>query len=841
MTIPLPLPVFVYLIGPPHPATGKLPKTPIGASGHPADPATAGHAGGLEHVAACRAAGHTATPGIYLPARSPWALVDIDGGCDMRTGTLSPAAQAWLSVNPTAWREWSISGTGLHILARVPAGWDYAHITAIPGGDLYSQLRGMALGYAGAGDPDAVLCVPPGISLSASAGHDWQAAIAAGVLPTWDGYTDDAELLERFQSARGSALARFSGALTNAALYAGDVPAEADRSQIDAQLAERLAWWTGADAARVLRFMRDSGLSRDKWDREDYLQRTVAHACAQIRKDGKCYQRPAVASAAAPVLPALPVPLATPPLPTETPGMHTARAIIAAASTLQELEQAAARIAGMGLECTRYEHKDLQQRIKQHACTALNASGFTIADARAMLPLHAGGAGAAVAASPDWVAEWCYLSSSNTFFYRGYPDAISKEAAERMMIRLYRDTLPLLASGKHQSPTDLFFSVWDGPTAWTHAYLPGRNELIDMQGVPYYNTYDPATIPETATEYQPSAALGLERIEMHISLMCDKRHEVFKNLMQWLANAVLRPGSKTPWAPLIQGAQGSGKSFLGYMLRKALGDRLFYRNGVLAADPAGHVQIVGPSDISNSGGFTDWAVGKAVTVLDEIYVSGGRKWDVDNTMKAFLTEPLVSINRKGAGMLKNYPNVSNYLAFTNHRDAVPMGEATRRWFVLFTSMLDAMLFESGSYMEREYFPALWHALVEDVTAGELRLWLSKWLVPTLPYRAPVTRERSAMAEEADSDLTSIVREYANGHAVIAIEHLSAHLLTKGVRSTGRKELRRALAECGFQRWQGGGDNGRTRLGDSITKVTLFTQPHLNNVDSSLNLLSFLTP
>lgn len=838
--LPIALPAFVWLLPGTDPKTGRLIKTPIGASGYETDPAKAGHGAAVEHLAAIRAAGHAATLGLYLPAQSPWAFVDIDGDCDMRTGMLSAAAQAWLQYNPTAWREWSVSGTGLHIIARVPAGWDYSHTTKIPGGDLYSQMRGMALGYCGAGDPNAVLQVPPGIPLAQSAGHDWDAAVSQGVMPTWDGYTDDAELIERFTAARGSALARFSGALTNEQLYNGEVPEGADRSQIDSQLAERLSWWTGADAERVLRLMLQSGLVRDKWhDRLDtYLQRTIAHACTTVRRDGKCYQRPAPA----PVLTPPPVPLATPPLPTEAPGMHTARAIIAGASTLQELESACARIAGMELETTKYEWKDLQQRVKQHANTALNASGFTIADARQMLPLVRGGSTSdgPATGSPDWLQDWCYLASTNTFFYRKYPDPISKEATERMMLRMYRDTLPLTATGKHQSPTELFFATWDGPTAWTHSYLPGRDSIVDMQGVPYCNTYDPGTIPATASAYtSPGASMALQNIQTHLYLVCDKRDSVFMTFMQWLANATLRPGAKTPWAPLIQGSQGSGKSFVGFMIRKALGDHLFYQNGVLAADPAGHVRVVGPNDILNSGGFTDWAVGRAVTIIEEIYVTGGRKWDVDNGMKAFLSEPLVSINRKGAGMLTNFPNVCNYLALTNHRDAVPMDNSARRWLVMFTTMLDALLFESAQYMANTYFPALWDSLITGVTGSELRLWLSQWLTPTLPSRAPATRERSAMAEESDSDLTSAVREYARGHAVVSIEHVSAHLLTRGHRALGRKELRRALAECGYQRWQGGGDNGRIRLADTAQRVTLYTQPHLNNEANGAILLSFL--
>src|SRR5262249_5774311 len=46
----------------------------------------------------------------------------------------------------------------------------------------------------------------------------------------------------------------------------------------DLSLCCKLAFWTGKDAARLDSLFRQSGLMRDKWNREDYRQRAIARA-----------------------------------------------------------------------------------------------------------------------------------------------------------------------------------------------------------------------------------------------------------------------------------------------------------------------------------------------------------------------------------------------------------------------------------------------------------------------------------------------------------------------------------------------------------------------------------
>ena len=54
-----------------------------------------------------------------------------------------------------------------------------------------------------------------------------------------------------------------------------------DESSADMALAQYLAFWTGKNCERIKNLMLNSGLVREKWDRPDYLTRTIQKACAQ--------------------------------------------------------------------------------------------------------------------------------------------------------------------------------------------------------------------------------------------------------------------------------------------------------------------------------------------------------------------------------------------------------------------------------------------------------------------------------------------------------------------------------------------------------------------------------
>jgi hypothetical protein len=92
----------------------------------------------------------------------------------------------------------------------------------------------------------------------------------------------DEELLERARSAKNGA--KFD------ALWRGDASGYGSQSEADLALCGMLAFWTGGDPGRLDRLFRSSGLMREKWERADYRERTVAAAissCAEFYEPSK--------------------------------------------------------------------------------------------------------------------------------------------------------------------------------------------------------------------------------------------------------------------------------------------------------------------------------------------------------------------------------------------------------------------------------------------------------------------------------------------------------------------------------------------------------------------------
>jgi hypothetical protein len=78
---------------------------------------------------------------------------------------------------------------------------------------------------------------------------------------------DDSEIIGKALAARDGG--KFSQ------LWEGDYSDYPSQSEADLALCTKLAFWVGADPQRIDALFRKSGLVRDKWDRDDYRERTI--------------------------------------------------------------------------------------------------------------------------------------------------------------------------------------------------------------------------------------------------------------------------------------------------------------------------------------------------------------------------------------------------------------------------------------------------------------------------------------------------------------------------------------------------------------------------------------
>lgn len=230
--------------------------------------------------------------GFLFTRDDPFWFVDIDK-C-LVDGKWSTLSQDVLAMFPGCYVEVSQSGTGLHIFGSGKPSSDHACKAIEHGLEFYTEHRFVALtGMHAAGDA-ATLVSPDRFIERFMARAVVEQSLGWTTEPVEEyHHLNDEELIKRALRS-GGAGSIFGERATFADLWNCNerVLCRAfphseqpfDRSSADAALAQHLMFWTGRNCERTRELMRQSELRRDKYDREDYLIRTIERAC-NLQKD----------------------------------------------------------------------------------------------------------------------------------------------------------------------------------------------------------------------------------------------------------------------------------------------------------------------------------------------------------------------------------------------------------------------------------------------------------------------------------------------------------------------------------------------------------------------------
>ena len=223
-----------------------------------------------EAVRACKEEGYGGI-GFVFTSEDDLCGVDLDGCLDPVTGEIEP--WAWTIIEKLdSYTEISPSGTGVHILVRgeLPAGrnrkgrfeaYDRGRYFTVTGKHLAGTSQTIERRQEELG-----VVVRRVFGEDSANGHTKSVAAAETV----DNGLSNDEIIQKALAA--SNRARFSR------LWNGDTDEYGSHSEADLALCGMLAFWTGGDAARIDTLFRQSGLYREKWDRKDYRNRTIAEA-----------------------------------------------------------------------------------------------------------------------------------------------------------------------------------------------------------------------------------------------------------------------------------------------------------------------------------------------------------------------------------------------------------------------------------------------------------------------------------------------------------------------------------------------------------------------------------
>lgn len=251
-------------------------------------------------------------PAFVLTEDCGYFCLDIDNALAASGADWNEQAKKLCRRLSGAYVEVSQSGTALHIWGRCTF-WPKRSIRNTKKSlELYSEKRFIVLGDHGQGDPDmdctglmSSICAeffPAKSGDTDEEGMEWTIAPCEG----WSGPDDDDELIA-LALERRSWSALFGGNVYFSDLWDGNAEALAqqwpregggyDASSADASLAARLAFFTGKNCQRISELMQRSALKRPKWDREDYLPRTILNACRmqeRVLNDLRYRKNPAV-------------------------------------------------------------------------------------------------------------------------------------------------------------------------------------------------------------------------------------------------------------------------------------------------------------------------------------------------------------------------------------------------------------------------------------------------------------------------------------------------------------------------------------------------------------------
>lgn len=488
----------------------------------------------------------------------------------------------------------------------------------------------------------------------------------------WRGPTDDDDLIRRAMMSQSAASA-FGGRVCFADLWQANeealakaYPSSTDRwnaSQADAALASHLAFWTGRHGERVLRLMLRSGLVRDKWDREDYLPRTIAEILA----------RPGDVLKDKPTAPAQVTPAAT----------DAPRQRLVVGETFMGLEEQQNLFAG---------------------CVYVINAGKVLTPGGMMLD-----------------------QGQFKAVYGGYTFLLDK-----VNDRTTRNAWECFTESQALRP----------PRAETICFKPDQSPaaIIDDAGKTRVNTWWPAKVRRVAGDAGPFLR--------HLAKMLPNERDR-TILLSYMAACVQYKGVKFQWCPVLQGAEGNGKSTLLAVVSEAVGQH--YTHWPKAEDLA--------SD------FNGWQANKVFIAVEELKHKDHRKADevIENFHLLVAGGRGTSIQFKGVDQV-SMAVCANVMAATNSRGAIRKTRDTARRFCIFYMAQQNYADIVAAGMGGDYFPRLYDWFNKEdgwaIVAELLHTYpiADEFNPATTVNRAPDTSSTEAVIEESRGGVEQQIAE-----------------------------------------------------------------------------------
>lgn len=720
-------------------------------------------------AAQCAQLGAQYRVGLWLAPASNFFFIDLDDDAVDANGNLTPLAAQIAApfIHAGCYFEPSSSGRGAHVIGRCSVALpEHANSRKrVHPHEFYTRDRGCVLttgNWHGDWNVDAGALLPAMLAeyFPPRIASDTLVALGDGPRKEWRGPVDDDDLIRKMLGAAGSAAARMQGKVSLAKLWAGECE---HNSESDMALAAHLAFWTGADVERTERLMMRSGIKRDKWFemRRDvtYLRQTVINCCVST---ANVYQEPIRLDTASLLL-GTPKPIVTPPVLQPLAAMSVdSDGVIQDATVVQDwwavTDDAVKRINEAGTVRELYDvvfpsisaggfppvHANTLVQTSLRKLDSMGAKQAIVTVRSLLSPPRDLTAVALENSKPEWAVPLVFVLSTDRYFNT----ATGKDMSATGIRNAYTRYMPMRHTGARDDPVTRLMDSWGIETVDELEYRPGQDAIFYHGGKMLANRFLPSTMPTPALG-SDECTTCIEMFTRHLADITNRRADVYAALLGWIAHNVQHPGIKIRWAPIIKGIGGDGKSIIGELMFAAMGDA--------------NVKITSPSTISNSGGFTDWAMGACVNLIEEINLEGKERRKLYNVMKTILADGRINPNRKGKSSTETYVNTMNHAAFTNYEDATPVENGDRRWCVIFApwGTLDEALRVKGlTHTDglSDYFGRINASFKAE--PGAWRSWLCNIDLSSFNPngRAPTTDERETMISSSEDFVAQTIRD-----------------------------------------------------------------------------------
>ena len=284
------------------------------------------------------------------------------------------------------------------------------------------------------------------------------------------------------------------------------------------------------------------------------------------------------------------------------------------------------------------------------------------------------------------------------------------------------------------------------PQVTARAYMPDKH-VIDRGEV--FNCETGAYVGETTclnswrgTHVTPAEGDATD-FKSHVSSLVDYNEELTEHLLDWIAFTVQKPREKTAWAILMMHGQGTGKTSLGDLIGKLVGESNYST----------------PDSNAVNSQFNNWLIDTRFILMDEIK-SANNKWDLLDRLKPLITDTTVSVNIKG-GAQKFQRNYCQIWMNTNHAFPMAVSEGDRRLFIYKSKTIYMSRAQIAEHIEPwykggDYFKWAHSADGLSVILGYL---MARDLSGFNPHaNAPMTASRAELVADSSSDVEDWITE-----------------------------------------------------------------------------------